>query len=244
MADNLYRIDDALIRAGFLFGVVALIGAANLPSASSFDPPMLKWIAVSAVLAAPMVMLVAGYAVRRRERQLIAIWRILKEHGEMPIADLQQMSGYGTDELRKAVGLLNRKLAAGLSWDEASRSVRHVGLEPRETLTHSQRCPSCGASVSVEVAADSRSEALTCPYCEGALDGREISSLQNQLRSRKTRSRAPQPVPIYLRAPAEPPARPPARRFSLVVFILLLMFFWPAAVFYAMHRANNSRTFG
>ncbi len=243
MSDNLYRIDDVLIRAGFLFGIVALVAASNLPAASAFDPPMLKWVAMAAVMAAPVVMLTAGYSVRRRERRLVSIWTILKEHGEMPIADLRQMTGFQTKELRSAVGLLNRKLAAGLTWDDAAQTVRHVRLGPRESLTHSQRCASCGASVSVEVSARSRPDALRCPYCEGALDGRAIGALQNQILTREARSRNPQPAPILLRAPA-PERAPRAKRFSIVLFLILLMFFWPAAVIYAIHRANNSRTFG
>lgn len=242
MASNIYRIDDALIRAGFLFGIIALIAAFNLPTSAGGRVPATVMVLLPLFVAAPVFMLIAGYAVRRRERRLLEIWRLLKEHGEMPVADLRDMSGYSRRELRKAVSLLNRKIAAGLTWDQGGDTIRHVSLGPRETLAYSQRCASCGASVSIEIAAHSKADELNCPYCQGSLDGREISKLQNELLAREARGRNPEPAPIYLSMPATAP-RPSAKRFNLGLFIFLLFIFWPAAVIYAIHRANSARTF-
>lgn len=242
MPANIYRIDDVLIRAGYAVGLFAAVAAFSGPLGDVLDRSPLGVAALPFLVAAPIVMLIAGYVLRRREQHLVEIWRLLQEHGEMPVEDLRHMTGYSRAELRKAVSLLNRKIAAGLSFDAGSDTIRHVRLGPRERITHSQRCGSCGAAVSVDVSATSQAHDLNCPYCQGALDGQSISALQNELLMREARQRRPDPAPapVFISAPAPAPAK---KRFSVVLFVILMMMFWPAALVYAINRANNSLFF-
>ncbi|MFK8014199.1 MAG: hypothetical protein AB8G17_01995 [Gammaproteobacteria bacterium] len=231
--DNLYRIDDVLVRTGYVLGALVLLMSFGVLD----DSPVRTWplpavISYGMFALAPAVLLIAGYKVRRRETRTVELGRVMRVHPEMPISELRAMTGFSRSQLRDAVNLLNRKAQAGLMLDDGSNTVRHVSSTRGDTLTHSQRCASCGASVSVTVAADTRVEELSCTYCNGALDSASISRLQYQL---QTPSPGPAPQPFFSAQPA--PVQ--QKRFSLFLFILLLMFFWPAAVGYAVIRHKS-----
>ena len=239
VATNLYRADDKLIKAGYVFGAVALYASyAVVQSVASPGP--LGFIIAPLLLAAPVAMLGAGYAIRNREKRIVQIWRLIEKHGEMPVNDLISMTGFKREQLRNAVDLLNRKSVAGLTWDEASDSIRDVGLDRSGVLTHSQQCPSCGASVNVEVTSRSGADALACPYCNGALDSKTINKLQTKLHARESYRKHKDPAPEPQWQPLAMRSQPRSKPFNVPLFIILILFFWPAALYYAVKWANSA----
>jgi len=230
---NLYRIDDTLIRGGYIALVVVLIFAGRLLNEAYLG--LSRWLVFGVVALAPVAMLWIGYAIRRREQRILDVGRVMGRHHTVPIRDLCEMSGFSRAQLREAVAVLNRKLAAGLSWQDEHGLVTRFEMQPLGSLSHAQRCESCGASVTVDVDASTSAEDLRCTYCNGALDGQHISTLQMQLRQ-------PQ-IQTFAAVPSAPPQTPP-KRFSMLVFVLLALFFWPGAVIYAVIRARSAPIHG
>ncbi|MFK7888167.1 MAG: hypothetical protein AB8G16_15005 [Gammaproteobacteria bacterium] len=226
---NLYRIDDTLIRGGYIAMVVAFVFAGRLITESYFG--FSRWLMFFVVALAPVAMLWIGYAIRRRENRILDVGRVLARHHTVPIRDLCEMSGFSPERLREAVAVLNRKLAAGLSWQEEHGLVTRFEMQSLGSLSHAQRCESCGASVTVDVDASTSAADLRCTYCHGALDGQHISTLQMQLRQPK--------IQTFAAVPAAP-AKAAPKRFSMLVFVLLAVFFWPGAVIYAVVRARSA----
>ena len=231
---NLYRIDEVLIKTALIFLVGALFGGSAL--VQKLGQSILAPVAWMLLILAPIVLFAMGYAIRKREKQIVGIHRLVNEHGEMPVADLVRMTGFSPRQLHNAVALLNRKSVAGLVWDEHTDSIRHISLGTRKTLTHSQKCGSCGAAVNVEISSLSRAMALACPYCNGALDSRQISTLQNELHLQEGRQ-------YHQKAPLAFTSRPRSqgKPFNWVLFIFLMMFIWPVGVFYVIKYASSAR---
>lgn len=227
---NLYRIDDTLIRGGYIALVVVLIFGGRLLSEAYFG--LSRWLMFAMVAIAPLAMLMIGYSIRRREDRIIDMGRVLSRHHTVPIPDLCEMTGFSRSQLREAVSVLNRKLAAGLSWQEDQDLVTRFAAQSLGSFTHAQRCESCGASVTMDVDASTSAEDLRCNYCHGALDGRHISNLQMQLR---------QPQRMSFAAVPDAVPRQPGKPFSLTVFVLLALFFWPGAVIYAVIKARSTQ---
>jgi hypothetical protein len=230
---NLYRIDDVLIRVGFVaLGAVLLFGSRLVTEAYL---GLSRWLVFALFACAPLAMLVLGYRIRRREDRIVDMGRVLSRHHTVSIRDLCEMTGFSRAQLREAVSVLNRKLAAGLSWQEDQDLVTRFEAQPLGSLSHAQRCESCGASGTVDVDASTSADDLRCNYCSGALDGRHIANLQLQLRQPQRMSFA-----------AMPQAQPqtPRKPFSMTTFVLLAVFFWPGALIYAVVKARSTQMRG
>ena len=232
--ENLYRIDDVLIKGGYWLLVLAAFVTYGLFNDASIGtwPPMGQ-VGYVLLLLAPILMLFTGYNVRRQEVRTVDLWRVMRAHRSMPIRELCETTGFNATQLRAAVNLLNRKVVAGLTVDEQAGVVRHRADTPQSAVAHTQRCESCGASVVVSVGPNTRPEELSCTYCHGALKSQDITELQLRLR---------EPLGIGALGSAQhaPLAQPETgKSFNLVWFILLMMFFWPAGIYYAVSRARN-----
>ena len=170
METNLYRIDDVLLRTGLVAGVVALLvgnAAVNTLKTSGFDAVALA--VLLAAIACPLTLLGAGYVVRRRERMVVDLWRLIEAHGEVSVSHLCKMSSFNRGQLTSAIRRINRRGRALLVWDGDTDVIRAGRRGERSSLTHSEICQSCGATVSIEVHTRNR-EAYTCPYCSSGLD--------------------------------------------------------------------------
>ncbi len=238
MQTNLYRIDDVLLRAGAIAGVFAMLvgnAAVNTLKSSGFDSTAL--LALVLAIACPLTLLGAGYLVRRRERLVVDLWRLIEAHGEVSVAHLCRMSSFTHGQLRAAVRRINRRGRALLVWDEVSGTIRAGKRIERQALTHSEGCESCGATVNVEVHTRHR-DGYRCPYCNGGLDSERINTLLDRLhvseREQALQPRAEHPSPVPLAVPVRQ-----GSRLNLLVFIVLLVVFWPGAVIYALHKYQN-----
>jgi hypothetical protein len=88
-------------------------------------------------------------------------------------------------------------------------------------------CPACGASIGLRVAAD-LSTPPSCPYCQKAISSDVLNQLKMQLLGQIRQSPAPQQKALLHASP-----------FNPTTFIVLMLVFWPAALFYAMSRARK-----
>lgn len=217
---QIYRIDELLIRTGFVtLLVVAVVTLAAAPWESRMSLPALLWLCLAA--AAPAAMLLAGYGVRRRENRIHAVWRLLQRSLEVDVTALMRASSFTREELVRAVRVLNDRGLGHYVWDDQAEVVRDGRLAV--TMAHESRCDTCGAGVSVTL---SMSEAPSCPYCEAPLDAGAVNALKQRTIARLDTPLPPDPS---VAAPA------PRRRMSIGVFVMLLIFCWPAALVYAIY---------
>ena len=224
---NLYHIDGVLLGAGTFTGLLALLFSTAIGYEISRNGATVGLVlALGLIVGCPLAMLTTGWRVRRYEKRLVALWELVSRHGEISVAHLCDVFSMNRKQLRDAVRRINRRGSALLVVDEA-QNVVHNGARQIQTLAHSQDCAKCGAKVAVEVRENVSDYA--CPYCGAGLDTRHINELRRQLRHPNTR-RAPEPALSFASHGDLAQEKP----FRLGLFVVLMFFFWPGAIAYAI----------
>jgi hypothetical protein len=219
---NLLKIDDVLLRASALTGLAWSVGSLALlaiaaGAGSGLGGPIALILASS---SAPLGLLIAGNRLRGREKRAWALHRLVDDHVEIPAGDLLRDSDFTAATLARAIKDLNNAGAAFLVWDRAAGMVQDGRL--RSARLHVEDCLSCGAKVSLNVPIGQA--ALTrCPYCQAALDAAWLR--QEKARLIDELDRDPEPAGARDRKESG---------FSLAIFVVLLVAFWPLGVGYAL----------
>jgi hypothetical protein len=230
---DLYRIDDLLLRAGTWASLGVLAAAVGVVlvglsegSVHGGDPGLaaLGRHGPKLLLAAlgPVVLLGSGFAMRRRERQVHAIWTLLERNAEISVSALLANSDFQRSDLERAVRFLNNRGLGHYVWDRGSDTIQDGRLG--STSLHFEKCDACGAEVSLAVPVAFH-EVPRCPYCH---DPVAFEGLEERRREAIEALRAEH-------RPERSPAGPAfglAPDFSALTFFLLLFGFWPAAFFY------------
>lgn len=215
---NLLRIDDVLIKIGLLF-LFAFIYVLVIDT-NGIDQTRLL---LTLLFGLPAVaFLVAGYRARRRERRALSIWKKLDLASDVAAADLLGATGYTRPQLEDALLLINRRGDAFYVWDRESDRIVDGRLRTATVIV--ENCPGCGSGINKSFPVSAGPP--VCPWCGKALAAERWNELKEQAFARIENSRQ-QPA-----GPA-PAALTP---FRLSTFILLIIFFWPAAVIYATRR--------
>lgn len=215
---QIYKLDDLLIRSGMIAAVVVAVAILGLtPWDSRLSLPAMMWLTIAS--AAPIAMLVAGFKVRRREKRINAVWRLLRRSLEVDVAALMRASSFTREEVVTAVRLLNDRGLGHYVWDEHTDIVRDGRLEVQ--VAHDAHCGTCGAAVAISL---SMSETPSCPYCKAPIGASTVNELRQGTIERLQPTTA---------AGASGGAR---KRMSMGMFIMLLVLCWPAALVYAIYH--------
>jgi len=175
-------------------------------------------------LASPIGLLWAGLSLRSREKKIAAIWKLLRQNAELVASDLLANSDFARQDLERTVRFLNNRGLGHYVFDRQQDVIQDARL--RDMHLHVEKCDACGGSVSLEVQVGSR-EAPSCPFCG---DPVSVDLLEARRRDAIDELRAEH------RPPAEAVRGGSEIPFSIPVFLVLLMIFWPAAVGYAWLR--------
>ncbi len=233
---NIYRIDDILIKAGYVFlALFILVGGttvSNMVKQVPADQTEALFTAAMMLFLPSMVFLLIGYSYRGKEEVAAAIMHKMEISTEASVADLMRSAGFSRRSVEQALHLINRR---GLGYYILEgESDRIVDGRLRRTMVMVEQCERCGSAMSESFPA-SRSEPPFCPYC-----GTPVAiDRWNDMRNRALEDIRKQNIPSIQTGPmARIPAASAAGRkaFSLPMFILLLVFFWPAAIVYAVVR--------
>ena len=236
---NIYRIDDVLIKVGYVFLVLFVLTGGSAVSTmvkqASPDQSDTLFIATASLFIPAAHFLLIGYNFRAREQLTAAILHKMELAGEVPVTDLAKSVGFSRRTVEQALLLINRR---GLGYYVLDRgSDRIIDGRLRRNMVLVDRCDRCGSSISKSFPA-SQEGPPKCPYCGtpvGIDRWHEMRSMVlEDIRNQDLRDSAP--GRISKGVPAAPSARPV---FSLPVFILLLFIFWPAAIIYAVSRYNK-----
>lgn len=211
---EIHRIDNWLIRCGWLAFASLLFANA---CTDSFDGRSLAMLVFDwrffAVALGGMFCLVIGYVIRGRENRVLAVWNILEHATEVSVAELQRSTGFTRTFIDKAVRIINRQPGAYYVFDDANDTI--VDGRMRSAVVVVDHCGACGAPVNTRVSLD-LPVPPACPHCAGPV----LSADMNQLKLERVDA---------LRAQCA--AR---SKFSVLLFIVLLFLFWPAAIVYAV----------
>jgi hypothetical protein len=229
---DIHKIDNVLIATGKVAAVLAVLGVLMLIGVAvgkEEDQAAGAAVIVLGVVlvAAPFVLLGVGYALRRREDQMIAVWTILERSFEVSVPELSVNSGFSREFILEVVRLLNRRGLAYFVWDARTDTI--VDGRLRSTVMIAERCPTCNAHTGQRLSLDAAASAR-CQYCGAPFGAAYLSELKLRLMEQLRQQPA---------EPAVAPAGAQAGKFSMVTFLVLLFIFWPLGIAYATRRAGG-----
>jgi len=222
---NLFRLDDTLIKGAAILGGLVLLVLAAVASAVATGEARMgggAWLATGMAVLAPVGLLAAGLALRRRERRALAVLRVLERQVVVAADDLLHSFQLTRVSLAQAIRDVNDAGLAFLVWDTNTDQVQDGRL--RKSVLQFEKCGSCGAGISQEVPLHDFSQAGDCPHCGCAISPEDIAEARESLlREVQQQNRRDQPT-------CEKPD------FSIATFTLLALLCWPLAIIYVARR--------
>lgn len=229
---DIFRIDNILITAGciFLFLVTAA-GSSLVTELQKGLPVSYEKLPVLIFLAAGgIVMLSAGCYFRKSENRINSILKILNIASEVSLTELQQSTGYTREMIERAVLIINKKLPFYYVIDRESDTVTDGRLKTR--LARIESCESCGKTINRDYPVSSYNPPA-CPYCGAPFKAEKWNSLKREAISEIQRNDNIKERNTII------PGKP--EKFSQPVFIILIIFFWPAAIAYYLYYKSSGR---
>ncbi|MCH9697534.1 MAG: hypothetical protein K0U68_05460 [Gammaproteobacteria bacterium] len=229
MEQNIYRIDDLLIRSGWLATLIAVIVSVVVITVIKHGA---GFGLIAVLMLCPIALLIPGYSIRRKEQRILAIKRLLQHSPQIHLEKLAQNSGFSRAEIKEAISVLNTKGIGFFTLNEQTGVISDGRLHS-EFLGINQ-CPTCGAGINIKLSA-AMDQSPSCPYCQTAIPADTINQLKLNALEFISKSNAQLSTPDSgLTAPQSG-----KKTFSLFLFLLLLFTFWPAALWYVLRHRNQ-----
>jgi hypothetical protein len=177
----------------------------------------------SIILGNGIILLVIGIFYRRRENKIIAVWNALDRTGEAKVNDLAASLGLDRTFITNHLKDINAQQTSYYVWDQASDRIMDGKLMTEFLLV--VECNNCGSKVNEKVAIDLISPPK-CKYC-----GSPISSSEslNKLKQDVLTTHAT----VVASQAAD------KKEFNVVLFIVLMIFFWPGAIVYLIMKKSD-----
>jgi hypothetical protein len=220
--ENLLRLDDFMFRGATCGAAVVALGvvvALAWPEGAAISRGGVFGLVAFASIA-PIGMLVLGLALRKRERRAVGLMRLMERHVEVSAEDLLANSEFDEATLETAIRDLNSSGRRHVVWDRKTKLIQDGWL--RRSRLHVETCSSCGTKISLDVALHEAADAR-CPSCDASLDAREVDDEKQSVMSEISEQARPRPVPVER-----------GWRFSIPIFLVLLVVCWPIAMIYAL----------
>ncbi len=171
-----------------------------------------------------LVLLLIGYGYRSREKKIISVWHALEHTGEAAVSGLAVSLGLSREFILRHLKDINAQQHSAYTYD--SRSDKIINSRLASEYLVFVDCANCGRKINQKVSLD-LSSPPQCEYC-----GTNVSADHlNQLKQEALASMRPA-------ATAAAPAQ--AEGINIVLLVVLLILFWPAAVFYVIKKKASS----
>ncbi len=171
------------------------------------------------MLAAALVMVALGAYLHRQENRAVLMWNFLDEGVEVDVGDLADSTGIARAEIPALLALVNAQPNAHFVYDREADAIVDGRLRDRFVVL--ERCGNCGAHVDARIPLD-LAVSPVCQYCGADASSEDVNRLKRDaLRAIRAERGASGPSP-----------------FSPLLFVVLLVLFWPGAVFYAVWKAG------
>jgi hypothetical protein len=228
---NLLKIDDVLLRTGWIACLAWLLGGtialALFLNEAVEASAAIFWVVASA--SAPLALLVTGYKLRRRENRAWAIHRLVDDHVELSASDLLRDSDFDASSLDRAIRDLNNSGQVFLVWDRKADVVQDGRLRSTRVEVEVEDCGSCGAKVSLTIRVGDIAS-TRCPYCHDPLGAERLMEEKAQL------------IDELETDPEIASARNrDDTNFSIAIFAFLTLFFWPLGIGYAIWKWQSGQ---
>lgn len=222
---NVFRMDEVLIKGGTYLGIAfftfwLFLDRQDL-QAVLYLPTWMNPIVYAATLA-PIAMLHSGWKLRQREKRAVALWRLLDSEVEVSALELVRNSDWTDESLDQAIRDLNNTGSAHLVWDRRTGWIQDGRL--RRPVFSLDRCEACSAKVSVEIAIG-EAASFACPFCGESIGNARLAEEKARVVEELERDQQWQSAATEVFT---------TKSFSPGLFILMLLFFWPAALIYAI----------
>jgi hypothetical protein len=221
---NLLKIDDLLLKAGWWLALAWLLGSTiGIAIALDAEEGLARTNAfILAFASAPIGLWIAGFKLRQREHRAWSLYRMVDDHVEIPASDLLRNSDLTAETLSRAIRDLNNAGVAFLVWDRKANLIQDGRL--RSARIQVEDCGACGAKVSLNLRIGDIASAR-CPYCHDPLGAERLMEEKAQLVDELDTD------PEIMSARNSPPSN-----FSIPIFAILTLFFWPLAIGYAFWK--------
>ena len=211
---NIHKIDDYLIRAGWVFCIGFLF---NLPAGGRVA---LMWFALSFLL------LLVGYVIRRQENKVIAVWNIIEQLGNISVDELARSTGLPRKFILTAVNTINLNTGEYYLHDPVHDRIIDRQRIQSESVSIREKCDSCGALIHLRVTTGQKIKPV-CHYCGTPVSATAMNHLDNIS------------VEQQLKRTQSAPRSLGKIEFSPLLFVVLLVVFPPAAIVYALFKASR-----
>lgn len=165
-----------------------------------------------------VILLFVGIVYRKRENKIISIWNAIEFSGEVKVDDLVFSLGYNRDFVLNSLRQINKQHGALYVYDSKSDKIIDGRLKKEYPI--SINCDSCGAKTEQKISL-SLLKSPQCQYCGSALQTPEhFEHLKNDI----------------LKKSVQQQASAAKGGFNVGIFIVLLLLFWPGAIYYAVKK--------
>ncbi|HOP65393.1 MAG TPA: hypothetical protein PK358_10080 [Spirochaetota bacterium] len=228
---DIYKIDNIMIKAGYIFLFFFITTAystfSDVSSGKPFDYeslPVLLFLGGGAA-----AMLSVGYYYRNVENRVNSILKILTIASEVSLTELQRSTCFSVKSIEDALVIINKKLPYYYVLDSNSGMISDGRLKTR--LVRVESCSGCGRVINQDFPV-SPDTVPVCPYCGAPFKIEKWNSLKREAISDIQKSDPLRDDDIQHIVYPE--------NFSWLLFIILLIFFWPAAIVYYIHKSRKS----
>ncbi|MDH5720734.1 MAG: hypothetical protein OEZ13_08990 [Spirochaetia bacterium] len=159
-----------------------------------------------------------GIYFRRIENKIIQIWNVLEKTKEVKVDQLAVSLGIARGFILENLSKINIQQNAYYVYDSNTDKIIDGKLKIHFTM--SEECGSCGNINQKNVTLD-LSETFACSYCGTQIKADKLNDHKLQILNNKEDN-------------IEPPSK-----FNWGIFVLLLVFFWPGAIYYAIKNSKN-----
>ncbi len=222
---NLYRIDDLLLKAAAVSVLLTFVGGSALLAALEPDDGVTLALVLAPLALAPIGLLALGLGMRRRERRVGAIWDLLRQEPALRVKPLLENSDFERADLEHAVRFLNNRGLDHYVWDRETDTIQDATLRTKHL--HVEECDACGVKIALDVPL-LYAKLPTCTHCGDPLSPEAIGERRREaidaLRAEHRFQDASANVRHF------------SADFSPLVFFFLLCLFWPGALFYAWSK--------
>ncbi len=233
---NLTVIDDLLIAAGGI----------GLPLAASIA--YAQWTAIGrlqggliylslSLIPACIALLVFGLIVRHQEKTTLRLWALLQHTPDARLSTLLQQSRFTLEDVRRGTRSLNNAGIGHYILNEQADRLYDGRLNARMSLRH--ECTGCGATTELTVNLQEQDE-LACSYCLTPFRVESINQMRQQQRQAVAGEIA-RHTSARLMSLAGHDNNLKAPTLSVRVLLLLMVVFWPGALFYFLRYLWSRR---
>lgn len=225
--NNIYRSDDVLLIMGRVFAIILFF-----PILFTTIYLLVEEVNIGAIIgdvimiSIPVILITMGKRIRQEENKILAVFNILIENPEVFVSDIENSTQLSKDEIISNLKIINMRRLGYFVYDSESNSIINGRLRRKNIVV--QNCPGCGKLVNLNIALN-LADIPKCNYCNNPIDIDYLNKEKNKI------------IDEIIGETKDLKFQKDEKKFSVIVLILLLIFFWPGAIAYIIIKTRKKR---